>query len=655
MFSVKSCTNFPVRSRILNKHLRESSRLYSNYSTNYSNSYSNRFGFNIENSNRNDENGTGNENLNKTSSKNNGNSGNNTTFDNHHLNYFSNEKRELILTILNSTATKREAQTYFKKYTPLIANDENQLTKRNELINKLLLSDNIESVNNIDINNDSEIKEFIIKDNINDYKKKCEKKDILQLSKVLRISLIKFKNIKSISPKVLKNIGLTILKLIKLGVSPIIVIDEYNFNNHDYNVNNKLSFSQIEKNLERQCELIVNIIEDSINLFGGDNIIRELFEINEENEVLLNNIELVLIPLIQGVVPIIYPSGYYKVDSSIKFLPSDLINNENNENNENEDLLSIEKIIYIDPLGGIPSLERSTGSHVLVNLEQEYYDIISELNMGFLKPFIKEQHISNLNSLRGILNNLPDNCTGIITSPEAAGIINNHPNNGNVIENLVIKNPIVYNILTDRPIISSSLPVYLKKTPIVSTSIIRKGLGVKLLKNDTEEGLNLVELDTKGEISLVKLKELIDDSFRRNLDLEHYLRRVNGKVAGLVIVGDYEGGAIITYESAFDSAGRMVTVPYLDKFAVKRKAQSSTGVADIAFKSMVKDLFPDELVWRSRSNNPVNKWYYERSKGNFVLANTMWRCFWVGEHTREHVALEAYAAICRSISPSWAS
>ena len=44
-----------------------------------------------------------------------------------------------------------------------------------------------------------------------------------------------------------------------------------------------------------------------------------------------------------------------------------------------KNVLSIEKVVMIDPIGGIPSIERNQTSHVFINLSQEYSDIVSEI------------------------------------------------------------------------------------------------------------------------------------------------------------------------------------------------------------------------------------------------------------------------------------
>jgi amino-acid N-acetyltransferase len=103
-------------------------------------------------------------------------------------------------------------------------------------------------------------------------------------------------------------------------------------------------------------------------------------------------------------------------------------------------------------------------------------------------------------------------------------------------------------------------------------------------------------------------------------------------------------------------------VPYLDKFAVLKRCQGSGGVADILFNSMVRDCFPNGVVWRSRKTNPVNKWYFERASGVWQIPDTQWTMFWTGNVVDSESAggeewkerLEDYIDVCRNIQPHWA-
>jgi amino-acid N-acetyltransferase len=161
-------------------------------------------------------------------------------------------------------------------------------------------------------------------------------------------------------------------------------------------------------------------------------------------------------------------------------------------------------------------------------------------------------------------------------------------------------------------------------------------------------------------IDLPRLVHLIEDSFGRKLDVDDYLNRVNENLAGVIIAGEYEGGAILTWEkpeglddqTAYEQ-GRYV--PYLDKFAVLRKSQGSGGCADIVFNAMVRGCLPDGVSWRSRKDNPVNKWYFERSLGTSKLSGCNWTMFWTTPNLdNQSPILRDYESVCRGVEPSWA-
>ena len=105
-------------------------------------------------------------------------------------------------------------------------------------------------------------------------------------------------------------------------------------------------------------------------------------------------------------------------------------------------------------------------------------------------------------------------------------------------------------------------------------------------------------------------------------------------------------------QTAYDS-GRLV--PYLDKFAVLKRSQGAGGVADIVFNAMVRDCFPAGVCWRSRMKNPVNKWYFERSRGTWKLDDTTWAMFWTTpwSDSGERMVRD-YESVCRNVVPSWA-
>jgi amino-acid N-acetyltransferase len=199
-----------------------------------------------------------------------------------------------------------------------------------------------------------------------------------------------------------------------------------------------------------------------------------------------------------------------------------------------------------------------------------------------------------------------------------------------------------------------------------TTTLAKKGLPVTIFPDSRaspwrppKPGSPRLRL-TDTCIDLPRLIHLINDSFNRELDAEHYLRRLEDSLAGIIIAGEYEGGAILTWERPFGlteeaaySQGRLV--PYLDKFAVLKKSQGAGGVADIVFNAMVRDCFPGGVCWRSRRNNPVNKWYFERSSGVRKLPESNWAMFWTNpDAALDEQLMTDYEDVCRSVVPSWA-
>lgn len=294
-----------------------------------------------------------------------------------------------------------------------------------------------------------------------------------------------------------------------------------------------------------------------------------------------------------------------------------------------------DKLIFVDPLGGLPSQRRKHAAHVLINLKQEYGEINAELRGS--KDLSSEEsaaHMVNLNAMHDILAVCGPQSTGLITDPYAAG-------------NMLDRNPIVYNLLTDRPLISPSLPAELTRTQL-RTSLLRTGFPVYVRHSSSPEtGLDLYLEDKVGNINLTKLTHLIEKSFKRTLDVDHYLTRLKSAVAAIIVVGDYDGVAIITWEES-PLTGRKI--PYLDKFTVDPSSQGAQGVADIMLIQMIRRLFPKEVVWRSRYNNPVNKWYFERSRGHLRLRDSMWTMFWITDEVVPPV--KEYESVCRNIEPS---
>lgn len=389
--------------------------------------------------------------------------------------------------------------------------------------------------------------------------------------------------------------------------------------------------------------------------------------------------------------------------------------------------VSLDRVIVLDPLGGIPAFKGPQSSHVFINMEQEFDQIKDELSQArnsvsgnndsskqalSTKPILEtnpvsklvnrevvspeqpttsgqspgaevmeevlDGHLQNLRLAQQALAMLPSASSGIITSPQEVSYSARSPQQAaadlSAVGTRRQRNPLIHHLLTDKPLLSSSLPPGRRGSsnggglfsPITShTTFVKRGMPLTILPNpytkpwaaQTQPRLGLND----PSIDLPRLVTLIEDSFDRKLDVQNYLDRVNSRIAGVIVAGEYEGGAILTWETppgvpddgSEASAARMV--PYLDKFAVLKRSQGAGGVADIVFNAMVRTCFPNGVCWRSRIDNPVNKWYFERSSGTWKLADSNWAMFWTTPGLVEDTQrFQDYEAVCRSIQPSWA-
>ncbi|ONH67066.1 Amino-acid acetyltransferase, mitochondrial [Cyberlindnera fabianii] len=423
----------------------------------------------------------------------------------------------------------------------------------------------------------------------------------------------------------LSNFSNTLDYIKRLGASPVILLDpDFLAEKHDFN------FSKMDQYIFQQFSHLHKLLTKPHMKLTP---LRTLLRTDDGESLKLEVSDQLLETLADRHIPVLFPYVTDKkskewVVASTNYLANLVPELHKLNTPGQEDVITVEKVIFIDTLGGIPSVERSA-SHVFINLNQEYERISAELHIGHLSIWERHIHETNLTSMKRIIDSVsyPD-LTGLITTLKVAG------------EPLDM-NPIIYNILTDRTLVSSSLPAakYVHRLAVSSkvskTTIIRKGLQVR-------------EYTSFDNIDLTKFKALIDDSFKRTLDLDHYLKRIKPILSRIIIVGDYDGIAIVTTETAPSSG---ITVPYLDKFAISRNAQGSLGVADVIF-NLLKRTYNQRLLWRSKKANPVNGWYFQRSHGSLGMDDTEFRVFWRGADVSEK-ELEAFVEIGRMIQPSW--
>ncbi|POW12665.1 hypothetical protein PSHT_08011 [Puccinia striiformis] len=268
------------------------------------------------------------------------------------------------------------------------------------------------------------------------------------------------------------------------------------------------------------------------------------------------------------------------------------------EEEENELDLTPLRLMIINREGGIPSPARNGHPHLSINLASEYEFINETFRWSDSHP----TSLANLSMAKSCLKYLPNESSAIIVS---------HRSPKSLIANLITNKP------AHSPSLKHSILLNHRRRDIglATPTLIRKGLPIKVIR-----GID--------NLDLVKLGELLEKSFKKTLDYQRYFDRLRTRLRFVIIAGDYQAAAIVTNEGISDKE----PIVYLDKFAVLPSLQGE-GIVDFLWGALRDESFdalnnngglsgigePVDLVWRSRSDNPVNRWYFERSNGFIKL------------------------------------
>lgn len=562
-----------------------------------------------------------------------------------------------------------------------------------------------------------------------------ENRFIDQGTESLHVALVKIRAPQTISYAVLQGVGRTLSQLTRLGLSCVVIIDCEDGHTRD-------PFETCRVVIEQSDRLVAAI--DSRSSKGArrlDSVVR-ISSVQDDKSLVkvrgplrITHRSLLMAPLRRGVLPVVAPIGCTSnqtlapvaADDVVLALARDFAGLQAQPLFEDDPYkvaemvkslqkeISLDRIILLDPLGGIPSGDTWHGSHVFVNLEQEYQGIKDDLQAsidpkfgtsfpvgcsipitkiaesaltpstsrdtasfpGYRKQILSGQaHIRNLDLLKHTLAILPPSSSAIITTAEEAA--NSRRNSVQPSQSLGVgtrrhQNPLIHNLFTDKPIISCSLPSNYSLKPVPNAlppkdapspaTFVKRGMPISIIPDPLSHpwtpptSLSPSIQLSDPRIDLSRLVHLIEDSFNRKLDVHHYLSRINNRIAGVIIAGEYEGGALLTWENppAIPNGSLTSMIPYLDKFAVLKRSQGAGGVADIVFKAMVRDCFPGGVCWRSRKDNPVNKWYFERARGTWKMPGTNWTMFWTTEGVEQgQGTFLGYEGVCKGVEPSWA-
>ncbi|KAG1908256.1 mitochondrial amino-acid acetyltransferase [Suillus fuscotomentosus] len=278
------------------------------------------------------------------------------------------------------------------------------------------------------------------------------------------------------------------------------------------------------------------------------------------------------------------------------------------------------RLMIISREGGVPSYARTGFPHLLINLTSEYDYIRDTYDPSWSNE--KDSSLSNLSLARTCLAYMP---------PTSSAIMVSHRSPSSLIANLI----------TNKPAVSSSLPHALlqgnRKLTRDTPTLLRRGLPIQVIRN-------------LADVDKAKMNYLLETSFKRTLDADAFYKRLEQNLDFVVVAGDYVGAAIVTNEPSPNSSE---PISYLDKFAVLPSHQGD-GTVDFLWVALHDESYglghlfsinPNggkegkgegrDLVWRSRDDNPINKWYFERSSGHMRMGS--WVFFWCDAEKRLRV------------------
>jgi amino-acid N-acetyltransferase len=568
------------------------------------------------------------------------------------------QQRQFLESVLATSTTKREAKSFLSRFQLQPADQKNPppvVAKQPRVNLGTLYSSTLKAVENSPVFST----------------KALDKNTPTKWESPLHVAIVKIRDPQLLSDETLSRVAGTLVQLVKLNVLSIVVVDvsEQELSNSDVNFQGRRLVEALHSRSVFGARLVDQCF---IHTEGGCT----------QPKLRLQYPDQLLTPLRNGAIPVISPFAYSEIQQNRRADANDIvlaltaafaaadISLETTEN------VSLDRIIFLDPLGGLKDPKDGGRTQIFVNLANESEAIQRHLQQQLSgnEAISSNQYLRTVDCLAQCLALLPPTASALLTTPdEAAEDFSASPGPSLAgVGTRRKRNPLIHNILTDKPLVSSSLPpgrlqeLGSPSSSRYNTTFFKRGMPVTIIPDPAKEPWTSISttpprLDSDPRIDFPKLVHLIEDSFGRPLDIEHYLDRTKSNIAGIIIAGDYEGGAILTWEQPANRPDRP-PVPYLDKFAVLRRSQGSGGVADIVFTAMVRDCFPDGVVWRSRQTNPVNRWYFERAVGTWQIPQSNWTMFWTGDDldfTRSTLRdpgqrWSDFVSVCENIQPSWA-
>lgn len=159
-----------------------------------------------------------------------------------------------------------------------------------------------------------------------------------------------------------------------------------------------------------------------------------------------------------------------------------------------------------------------------------------------------------------------------------------------------------------------------------------KGSGTLIKRS---EKINIYHQLDSNQVDQKRITKLIEKSFGGKLH-DDFLSSITPNIHRVILTDSYAGLALVTLDQS-------INIPYLDKFAVTKLSQGE-GTGQLLWNVLKREC--KSLYWRSRANNIVNSWYFERAQGSYTADG--WTVFWYGLQSFDQAQLCINNALSRN-------
>ncbi|KAJ3189403.1 Amino-acid acetyltransferase, mitochondrial [Gaertneriomyces sp. JEL0708] len=472
------------------------------------------------------------------------------------------QDRKLILDVLHGMPSQREARGFLKRFNKV---PDQRLGSSGEMHYRDLVKRPMSNTNSATVSDPQTAAEELI---------------AVGRRQDERLGLIKVQP--GLSDSNLSAMANTLVRLRKLGLSPILVIESPPSADYKHQDPINVARERTLKELYRLVDFIEAAGDRAMPIYTG---VFQTAPIKHGVDVSVN-LDPVTMALGLGEIPVIATLGEDKSTFKHTQVPirEAMLSIAKAMTADASPITSPVKAILINDRGGLTANGQPIG---FVNLQHEHDQVRASImgEWGTLEVFT-EHHSSSraavrhqlmdLEIARAVLSALPSSSSAIVASATSSAAL-------------------ITNLITDKPLMSGSIEQTLVQPP--------REHGAPYLPTVLRHGLRVEVHTTLHTLDLPRLQDLLEKSFGRTLDSAKYWKRADGILDTAIVAGNYDGAAIVTHEA--DPIGDGPPIPYLDKFAVAPTSQG-IGVADILWKQLRKKY--KNLSWRSRADNPVNKW-----------------------------------------------